>query len=208
MTDRTLRDFNEDGHLRNCSAWTLASQTDEVPMCDCAGLLREVASALLAHAPRNLSGLVEECDRFGAHRRGAQHHHALTTAPYVPEHLPAVVRSYRYKPGWLFYLDYDREPDGAGGLTLWIMSDTDNSLAPGRINVHHPFLVPPASYRPEVWEVWIKDRLGDVEMHERNEFIQINGERRFAPHHGNGEDPYITWHHGTEEARAKRSGED
>ena len=193
-----LRDFKVDGHLHDC----------EGGGCTCATLLREVAADLSQHAPRNLAGLVEPCERFGVHRRGYGFHETLCTAPYVPEHLPAAVGAWTYKPGWLVYLDYDREPDGAGGLTLWIMSDTENSVQPGRINVHHPFLVPPASYRREVWEEWLLARHGDVEMHERNEFARIDGERRWAPHHGNGEDPYITWRLGTAEAAGKRSGDD
>ena len=114
---------------------------------------------------------------------------------YTPEHLPELVKQVQYKPNWLFYLERHVEDDGSGGLTLNIVSDTANSFDFGSpIRVQHSFLVPPASYNRDVWAAWIFDRVRDVETHEAGEFFRIAGVREFAPHHGNGEDPYRVWH--------------
>ena len=128
---------------------------------------------------------------------------------YTPEHLPEVVENMTLLPGWRAYLRRGYDPDGSGGLTLWIMSDTEDSLSPGeRIQVHHPFLVPHASYKRDVWAAWCFERFVAVLRHEAGEFFQIDGVREFAPHHGNGEDPYITWHVSDYATAAKSAGED
>jgi hypothetical protein len=128
---------------------------------------------------------------------------------YEPPSLRELVENYRYKPGWQFYLEDRKESDGSGGLTFIAISLTMDSLAPERdISVRHNFLVPPASYNEANWMAWINDRVGDVEMHERNEFSQFYGKRVFAPHHSNGEDPYRTWYVSDHATAKKRSGED
>lgn len=128
---------------------------------------------------------------------------------YEPPFLREAVASLRYKPRWTAYLATEYAEDGAGGLTLWIVSDTEDSMKPGkRIRVGHPFLVPRASYNLVNWKAWIVDRLGDVEMHERNEFVRFDGVREFAPHHSNGEDPYRTWHVSDYATAAKKSGDE
>lgn len=128
---------------------------------------------------------------------------------YWPEHLETAVDLLEYKPNWMTYLAVEFSEDGSGGLTFFVVSNTENSLDPGkRIRVRHGFLVPPASYDLKNWKAWLVDRLGDVEMHERNEFVKFGGVREFAPHHGNGEDPYRTWHIGTEEQANKSAGDD
>lgn len=128
---------------------------------------------------------------------------------YWPEHLPPLVSAMRLLPGWESYLAVERADDGAGGLHLFIVSDTEDSLRPGsRMRVRHGFLVPAASYNRDTWAAWLFERFMDVLRHEGGEFFQIDGERVFAPHHGNGENPYLVWHHGTEEQRAKRAGDD
>ncbi len=40
------------------------------------------------------------------------------------------------------------------------------------------------------WQRWLLDRLLEVKRHEACEFFQINGERVYAPHHSEDEDPY------------------
>lgn len=131
-----------------------------------------------------------------------------TADTYVPEHLPALVEAITYKPRWEFALADQREPDGSGGLALHIISDTEDSFDFGsRIRVRHAFLVPAASWTRDVWAAWLFDRVRDVETHEAGEFFRIDGVREFAPHHGNGEDPYRVWHVSDWATAAKSAGQ-
>lgn len=128
---------------------------------------------------------------------------------YVPVHLPALVASIKYKRGWRFSLENDTDADGSGGLALHIISFTDDSFNfDKKIAVRHAFLVPPASYNRNTWVAWIFDRIRDVETHEAGEFFRVDGVREFAPHHGNGEDPYRVWHVSDWATAAKSSGDD
>lgn len=127
---------------------------------------------------------------------------------YLPPNLNEIVKSITYKPGWTVGLANTHTPGGEGGLALMIVSDTENSLDPSkRIRVQHEFLVPPASYNRNVWVAWIFDRFRDVETHEAGEFFRVAGVREFAPHHGNGEDPYRVWHVSDWSTAAKSSGD-
>jgi hypothetical protein len=133
---------------------------------------------------------------------------------YIPKHLPELVNGITYKPSWHFNLASEYAEDGAGGLTFFVVSDTENSLYPPgrtpvpRIRVRHGFLVPPASYNRDTWAAWLFDRIRDVETHEAGEFFRIDGYREFAPHHGNGEDPYRVWHVGDHATARKKAGDD
>ena len=130
---------------------------------------------------------------------------------YWPPALEALVGLGRvtYKHGWSVWLAEEFAPDGAGGLKLFIVSCTPDSYDPDRmIQVRHEFLVPRASYSRDVWAAWLFDRFCDVETHEAGEFFMIDGLREFAPHHGNGEDPYRVWHVGDHAATRVRAGED
>lgn len=128
---------------------------------------------------------------------------------YMPPHLAELVKSIQYKPHWMIYLEHEVDDDGSGGLKLQIVSETENSFAfSRRIRVRHSFLVPSASYNRDVWAAWIFDRVRDVETHEAGEFFRIDGVREFAPHHGNGEDPYRVWHVSDWATAAKSSGDD
>lgn len=129
--------------------------------------------------------------------------------PYEPPGLRDLIGILTYKPGWQTYMGLFEEDGEARCWAFYVISDTEDSLNPGRrIRVRHEFLIPPASYNRDVWAAWLLDRLGDVEMHERNEFFRLDGVREFAPHHGNGEDPYRTWHVSDYATAAKRSGDD
>lgn len=128
---------------------------------------------------------------------------------YTPPHLEDLVKSISYKPDWEFWLVTEMEDDGSGGLQLWIISDTVNSFDfKSRIRVRHSFLVPTASYNRDTWAAWLFDRVRDVETHEAGEFFRIDGVREFAPHHGNGEDPYRVWHVSDWATANKSSGDD
>jgi hypothetical protein len=129
------------------------------------------------------------------------------TDVYRPAHLADLVAAVTYKPGWLIYLAVETEDDGSGGLHLFVVSETEDSYNPTkRIRVRHGFLVPPASYNERTWIAWIFECLRKVETHEAGEFYQVDGRRPFAPHHGNGEDPYIVWHVGDLEDTQVRAG--
>lgn len=128
---------------------------------------------------------------------------------YEPPGLRELIDSMSYKPNWLLSLELDFQDDGSGGLVFQVVSHTDDSIRTGnKIRVRHQFLVPPATYNRDNWAAWLVDRLGDVEMHERNEFVKFNGVREFAPHHGNGEDPYRTWHISDYATAKKRAGDE
>lgn len=132
-----------------------------------------------------------------------------TSTHYVPPGLRDLVESITYKHGWQFFLDHKIEDDGSGGLAFHVISFTDDSLAPGKkIRVNHAFLVPPASYSRDVWAAWLFDRVRDVETHEAGEFFRLNDVREFAPHHGNGEDPYRVWHVSDYATANKSAGDD
>lgn len=128
---------------------------------------------------------------------------------YTPPHLAELVEAITYKPRWEFSLRDDYSSDGSGGLALHIISDTEDSFDFGtRIRVRHAFLVPAASWLRDVWAAWLFDRVRDVETHEAGEFFRLDGVREFAPHHGNGEDPYRVWHVSDWATAAKSAGQD
>ncbi len=128
---------------------------------------------------------------------------------YHPPNLEELVNSITYKPGWSIWLDNFNEGGEDRGLALYIVSDTENSYDHSqRMRVRHEFLVPPASWNRDTWAAWIFDRFRDVETHEAGEFFMIDGVREFAPHHGNGEDPYRVWHVSDYAAIRKKAGED
>lgn len=128
---------------------------------------------------------------------------------YLPAHLRELVNNLAYKPGWTFSLREEYAPDGSGGLTFFVISETPDSMNPTLpIRVRHGFLVPPASYSRDVWAAWLFDRIRDVETHEAGEFFRLYGLREFAPHHGNGEDPYRVWHVSDYATANKSAGDD
>lgn len=129
--------------------------------------------------------------------------------PYEPPNIREAIETFSYKPGWDFWIGIFHEGRVPLCWAFYVVSDTENSMdTTKRIKVRHEFLIPPASYKLEVWKAWMLDRVGDVEMHERNEFARWNGEREFAPHHGNGEDPYRTWFVSDYATAKKRAGDE
>jgi hypothetical protein len=126
---------------------------------------------------------------------------------WEPPGLRNIIDSIAYMPGWLAYLGRDNEGDG--WLVFHIVSNTPDSYDLGRpIRVNHSFLVPMATYNERTWKAWIFERYCDVWRHESGEFLKFDGQREFAPHHANGEDPYMTWHVGDYADTRVRAGED
>lgn len=133
----------------------------------------------------------------------------MKTYPYEPPHLRALIESLTYKPGWDFRLGVFTEDDEPRAWAFYVVSDTENSLDPARrIRVRHEFLIPPASWNRDTWAAWLFDRVRDVETHEAGEFFRLDGLREFAPHHGNGEDPYRVWHVSDHATARKSAGDD
>ena len=131
--------------------------------------------------------------------------------PFEPPFLRELIESVKYKPGWTFTLgtfpkDSDEPPRA---WAFYIVSDTEDSFNfKRRMRVRHEFIVPPATYNRDEWAAWLFDRVVDVERHEAGEFFRIFGVREFAPHHGNGENPYRTWHVSDWATADKSSGDD
>lgn len=71
----------------------------------------------------------------------------------------------------------------------------------------HEFVVPVATYNYENWRRWVYERLRATALHEVDEWFKDAGVRVFAPHHGDGEDPYVSWQLGTTEQTAKAPGD-
>ena len=111
-----------------------------------------------------------------------------------PVILQELVKKLTYKPGWSIHLEDVDRGQGSVGLTLCILTNTQDSDAPiGKsqwTKVMHFMPVPPAAYNEESWRRWLLDQLLLVESHECCEFFRINGVRSFAPLHGPGNDPY------------------
>lgn len=126
-------------------------------------------------------------------------------APF-PTELEVLVQALRYKPGFEFVLEHDLERgQGSQGLTLIIQATVPNSLNPASTTtVNHLFIVPAASYNRASWQRWLLDRVLDVETHEACEFFRVDDERVYAPHHSEGEDPYVIWQIGDMATASKR----
>lgn len=126
------------------------------------------------------------------------------TAPY-PYDLAELVESISYRDGWTFTLSDMPRGQGCGGLTLTINALVVDSIGGGRMRVHHLFIVPAAAYNRRSWMRWLLDRCIDVETHEACEFFRIDGERVYAPHHSEGENPYTIWEIGDLATARKRA---
>lgn len=107
-----------------------------------------------------------------------------------------------YKPGYRFKFNRN---DGS----FSIYHTTENSIYPSEMrSTDHNFIVPMATYDRVNWIRWIFERIADIDNHERAEFYQVDGKRVYAPHHGNGSDPYFSWQLGSEVDADKSPGDD
>lgn len=75
-------------------------------------------------------------------------------------------------------------------------------------HTRHEFLVPVATYNRDTWIRWVFDNIVAIETHETAEWFFVNDERIYAPHHGNGEDPYKQWYASYSAKKLKAPGED
>lgn len=135
----------------------------------------------------------------------------LNRAPYQTP-LAEMVANVAYKDGWQFHLRHMDRDQGSVGLTLDIWIDCPDSYNPGRVRrVSHRFPVPPAAFGERAWRRWLFDRIVDVERHEAMEFYRYPGAhtdwRPYAPHHGDGEDPYQVFEHAPPGETERRPGQ-
>lgn len=130
-----------------------------------------------------------------------------------PTELEWIIDNFKHRPGWRFNLRYIDRGQGSKGLTLIITTlttdsydeydGTEETLIP-RYRVNHYFPVPPAAYNRNSWMLWLLECLDKVDAHETREFFIVDGERPFAPHHSEGEDPYATFMIGDKETAQKK----
>lgn len=135
----------------------------------------------------------------------------MTQTALHPQILEDLVAKAEYRPGWHLALEDIDRGQGSTGLTFCVYTKGFNTYdieAGETYRVVHYFPVPPAAFNEESWKRWILDRIVEVETHEACEFLQIDGTRPFAPHHGPGWNPYIVLHHGDDvDARTDFRGE-
>lgn len=124
---------------------------------------------------------------------------ATQYAPSVPtrydqtwDTLEACLANLSYTDGSRFSLERNDESNWA---CLVILVHAPNSYREDRADrfTRHEFLVPQATYDYENWRRWVFDRVCSIAHHEVCEWFKDADERVFAPHHGNGEDPYVVW---------------
>lgn len=98
--------------------------------------------------------------------------------------------------------------DAANHAVLFIFTYNPNTYRPDEMrHTRHEFVVPVATYHRAAWTRWVFDRILSIEQHETAECFQVNGVRVYAPHHGNGWDPYTLWYDGHPDEQAKAPGD-
>ena len=128
---------------------------------------------------------------------------SINYAPF-PYELAELIDGCTYRDGWELVLEYLDRGQECYGLTLCIYVagfDSNNKDRP--IRVVHYMPVPAAAYNRRSWQRWLFEQLLLVERHEAAEFFKIDGERPYAPLHGQGNDPYLIAELTTEEERDK-----
>ena len=135
----------------------------------------------------------------------------MTARPQTWDLLQAALDTITYdrdKPPWGKQFELYRD-DESNYAVLYIFTYMPDSYAPEQMrHTRHEFVVPVATYHQEAWTRWVFDRFASIELHEACESFKVNGLRVYAPHHGNGEDPYAFWPGGTREQKRKHPGED
>lgn len=124
--------------------------------------------------------------------------------------LEEVLTELRYKrdepPGQRFRLVREDENNYAKLFIFTYNIDTYN--APQMRHTRHEFVVPVATYNEDTWVRWVHDAIQAIEAHETDEWFFYKGKRIYAPHHGNGENPYAQWYTSFPEKKSKSPGDD
>jgi hypothetical protein len=106
----------------------------------------------------------------------------------------ALLARITYRPGWQLRVFEDYS---SGAMALHVIAQVEDTYHPGRVGrILHGHLIP--AYlrlqdpldaqlsRPENLEAerirWIREALGRVELHERDEWLKVDGVRLFDPH--------------------------
>lgn len=118
-------------------------------------------------------------------------------------------------------ISYDREQHPSGRRFSLQRSNESNyavlyvfSYNPDTFNrsemrhTRHEFIVPVATYNKEMWIRWVFDNIVKMELHEITEWFMVDGKRIYAPHHGNGWDPYSFWPAHDPAEKKKSPGQD
>lgn len=122
---------------------------------------------------------------------------ALNEAKYIRDEPPDIPR---------FQLIRD---DASNYAVLYIFTWNKNTYDQNLMRcTRHEFVVPVATYHKAAWHRWVFDRIASIEQHETCESYLVNGVRIYAPHHGNGWDPYTVWYDGHPDEQAKAPGDD
>lgn len=124
--------------------------------------------------------------------------------------LERVIHSIRYtrdeRPTTPRFQLIRKDPDNYA--VLYIFTHNPNTYRPEEIrHTRHEFVVPVATYNADTWLRWVFDRIVSIEVHETCESFFYDGERVYAPHHGNGEDPYSVWYDGHPDKQLLAPGE-
>lgn len=117
-------------------------------------------------------------------------------------------------------IEYKREPpptdrrfelvreDADNYAVLYIFTYNPNTYDESRMRwTRHNKLVPVCTYHKQQWIRWVLERIISIELHETVENFFVNGDRIFAPYHGNGWDPYSLLRVGDPVERAKAPGQ-
>lgn len=121
------------------------------------------------------------------------------TAPY-PEVLAELVRTHRFRPGYVLKLEDSDRGQGCKGLTLYVRTAEVNTYDRDKPRpIWHLFPVPAAAYNRRSWLRWLFEQCALVTRHEDGEwFAEVDPDnpeviitRPFAPLHGPGNDPYV-----------------
>lgn len=103
---------------------------------------------------------------------------------------------------------FDRR-DHENYAVLYIYTYNPNSYDTDRMRLtQHEFVVPLCTYHEQAWVRWVFERIASIEFHEVCESFLYKGERIYAPHHGNGWDPYTFWPGHDVNEKKKAPGED
>lgn len=127
------------------------------------------------------------------------------------DELEKVIDSIEYtrdiKPEWKrFHLVRNDEENYA---VLYIYTHNRNTYKPDEIrHTRHEFVVPVATYHRAGWTRWVFDNIASIELHETCENFFVDGKRVYAPHHGNGWDPYTFWPSHDYAEKLKAPGDD
>lgn len=109
-------------------------------------------------------------------------------------------------PGKRFRFD---RADDCNYALLTIFTYNTNTYKPDEMrHTRHEFVVPQATYNEMAWVRWVFDKIASIEHHETTENFFYKGVRIYAPHHGNGWDPYAFWPGHDVREKLKAPGDD